>query len=95
VGIKSKRGGSRALGADPRRPVAAMGTTTSAGAVPRTSPEAARVSLGRGCERQGRRGKGNLVEKKGEGGEASRASGGVGVGQQHGRAGDGRSGTRR
>jgi hypothetical protein len=31
------------------------------------------------------------VEKKGEGGEASRASGGVGVGQQHGRGGDGRN----
>jgi hypothetical protein len=32
-----------------------------------------------------------LVEKKGEGGEASRASGGVRVGQQHGRGGDGRN----
>jgi hypothetical protein len=32
------------------------------------------------------------VEKKEEGGEASWTSGGVGIGQQHGRGGDGRNG---
>jgi hypothetical protein len=33
-----------------------------------------------------------LVEKKEEGGEASWTSGGVGIGQQHGRGGDDRNG---